>query len=583
MRDMSGLIEAVTEICNPPFSVIVEMMLNEETQWLDLKDWETNQQRWGKDDQDRMIGSKDFALPYEDIEKTVVPGASISKTKNIFLPLPFSIPKEEAVEIMRRILAFAKQNGSVTVSTWPAYGVEGTSAYPAQVVKKLPADDRSVAQQVGLGGAIYAIDGHPISRVMTMPMPIGTDDEKLSARSKIDIWANVTTDESGNIISAGGRGRGDEGPPPDWLIKLISAIDSVIRSGEVKVELSRMKGFQREIIFSTDHGDSVLVLSKERSKAAYLFRKKMDLNGTPTDYDVAVSQMMTEFQRSYKRRPRGVKRTGETDPVPQNPNEIIAAARRAQDQLRRAGEQQDAGPTRQPKLLLRDWLKKTNNGYALRRDFRAEDILKLLSGGINYEDGRRVADLLADLDDNIDVDDEYFGQMSAPEDDMPEVEMRARPDGRGIDAIPKTPDTKVPGVEAFEDKLEWAMAEPITEDVDSYMSIIERPWSVDDKGLFKFLESSDSSEVENWVNALDIAVNERNLGNRWVFALVEQTHEKLAHKMPVELRPIVIGMLEQIQAAPYPKEEDVPGPDLPPEPPKKSDWDDDYNPEAFQR
>lgn len=564
MRDLSGLIEAVTNICHPPFSVIVEMMLNEEAQWLNLKDWETNQQRWGKDDQNRVVGSRDITLVYDDIEKTVVPGASISKSKNIFLPLPFAIPKEEAAEVMRRVLAFAKKNGQVTVSTWPAYGIEGSSAYPAQVVKSLPADDRTIAMQTGIGGAIYAIDGQPISRVMTMPMPIGAEGEELTEFAKFAKWANITTDETGEIIGSGRPGgRGDDGPPPEWLVKLAAVIDNVIKAGEVKVELSRVKGFEGEIIFSTPHGDSVLLLSKARSKAAYIFRKKMNLDGSQVDYDVAASKKMQEFQSSYKRKPRGVKKTGESEPVPQSPEEIVAATRRAREQMKAARAQADEGDKRQPRLLLRDWLKKTENGYALRRDVRAEDILRLLNGGIMYTDGLRLADPNVDIPVEPDV---------APQE----------PEAQELE--PKAEEPGIPGVEAFEDRIDWALSEPIMEDVDSFMSIIEKSWSVDDKGLFKYLQTAAPEEIEDWVNALDLAVNTRGISNRWVFALVEQTQEKLGNKVPLPMRPILIGMLEQIQAAPYPTEQDVPGPDLPPEPPKgPEDFDDDYNPEAYLR
>lgn len=580
MRDMSGLIEAITELCNPPFSVIVEMMLNEETQWLNLKDWETNQQRWGKDDQDRFIGSKDVVLPYEDVEKTVVPGASISKSKNIFLPLHFAIPKEEATEIMRRILAFSKQKGSVTVSVWPAYGVEGMSAYPAQVVKALPADERTMAQQTGLGGAIWAIDGQPISRMMTMPMPIGAEGEKLTERDKFLTWAGISDPELGDVGGQGGQwGKDQGGPPPEWLMKLAKVIDEVIRSGEVKVESSRMKGFQGEIIFSTPHGDSVLLLSKERSRAGYVFKKKMDLDGVPADYDVTVSKKMQEFQTSYSRKPRGVKRTGETEPMPQDYASMKDAIKKAKDQMKKSGEQIEAGEKRQPRLMLRDWLKQTENGYSLRRDFRAEDILRLLRGGVNYVDGLR----LADPNVNIPVD-EPREKLSTPEPETletPEAE------------VPETP--TIPGAEAFEDKLDWAMTEPLMESLDSFLSIIEKPWSVDEHGLFKYLATSGPTDIEDWVNALDTAVNSHGLGNRWTYSLVERTHEKLGSKIPLELRPIVIGMLEQIKAAPWPTDPQMDRPDEPSpddgmglsdgdtDEPKKPDFDDDYNPEADLR
>lgn len=563
MRDLSNLIEAVSKLYDAPFSVIVEMMLNEAAQFVNLKDWETNQQRFGKNEKGEMVGSRDITLAYDDIEKTVVPGASISKTKNIFLPFPFAMPKEEAEAAMRRMLATAKQKGSVTVSTWPAYGVEAMGAFPAAVVKSLPAEEQNLAMQTGVGGAIFAIDGNPLSRVSVMSMPIGADDENLTEYAKWTKWAGITTDESGELMGGGRGGRGEEGPPPEWLVKLAAVIDDTIKSGTVNVETSRMKGFPGEIIFSTPHGDSVLVISRERSKAGYVFKKKINLDGAPTDYDVAISKKMSEFQTSYSRKPRGIKKTGETEPIPGSVADIRAAARKAKEQLRRAGEQQEAGEKRPPKLMLRDWLRQTENGYALRRDFRAEDIKRLLNGGINYEDGLR----LSEPGSEIPVNEPVAEPLSQPEPEATE---------------PATPE--IPGTEAFEDKIEWAMADPIMESIDSFMSIIEKPWSVDDKGLFKYLESSeDPVDIENWVDALDIAVNERGLGNRWVFALVEQTYEKLSNKMPIELRPIVMGMLEQIQAAPYPREQDVPGPDLPPEPPKRPDFDDDYNPEADQR
>lgn len=575
MRDMSGLIQYVTENFNPPFSLIMEMMLNEAAQWVNLKDWETNQQRWGKDDKNRMIGSKDFTLTYEDLEKTVVPGQSVSKTKNIFLPLPFAIPKEEAVEVMQRLLAYAKQNGSVTVSTWPAYGVEGTSTYPAQTINALPADERTVAQQVGIGGCIYAVDGNPLSRVMTMPLPIGSHEEKLTEIAKFHKWAGITTDETGDIT--GGDPRHDpNGPVPEWLLKLSKLIDDTIRAGEVKVELSRVTGFEGEIIFSTNHGDSVLLLSKERSKGGYVFRKKMVVNGTPADYDAAVSRMMKEFQASYKRRPRGVKNTGEGMPVRGDAEGIRAEIDKARRQLSAAGKQLETGDKRQPRLKLRDWLKQTENGYMLRRDFRAEDIARLLQGGINYIDGVRLSDPNTPIPtDEPQLQDVEEPQLQAPE--RPEPKVEKEPDV----------DSMLRDLENFDEKLDRAMDEPITEDVDGFLSIIEKPWSVDDRGLFKYLATSGPDDMEDWVNALDIAVNDRGLGNRWVFALVEQTHEKLGQKLPIQLRPIVLGMLEQIQAAPYPHEQDVPGPDLPPGPPKPpkgpEDFDDDYNPEADLR
>lgn len=302
----------------------------------------------------------------------------------------------------------------------------------------------------------------------------------------------------------------------------------------------------------------------------------MVVNGTPADYDAAVSRMMKEFQASYKRRPRGVKNTGEGMPVRGDAEGIRAEIDKARRQLSAAGKQLETGDKRQPRLKLRDWLKQTENGYMLRRDFRAEDIARLLQGGINYIDGVRLSDPNTPIPtDEPQLQDVEEPQLQAPE--RPEPKVEKEPDV----------DSMLRDLENFDEKLDRAMDEPITEDVDGFLSIIEKPWSVDDRGLFKYLATSGPDDMEDWVNALDIAVNDRGLGNRWVFALVEQTHEKLGQKLPIQLRPIVLGMLEQIQAAPYPHEQDVPGPDLPPGPPKPpkgpEDFDDDYNPEADLR
>lgn len=543
MKDLSRLIDFVVEHYDAPFSVVVEMMLNEDAQYIKLSDWETNQQKFNRDDQNKPTG-REIELPYTDIVKTIVPGQSISQTKNIFLPVPFALSKEQGEILLRQILSMAKKNGSVKLSLWPAYGIDSERAVPAAQLSVLTGDEKSMAMQTGIGGAIYAVDGAPISRILVAPMAIGADDENLTSYAKWTKWANINTDESGNVTF--GK---DEGPPPDWLLKLHRVIDSTIKDPNFQIESARMKGFEGDIIFSTPHGDSVLVLSKGRSRAGYLFKKKVNLDGTKTDYDVAVSKKMEEFQASFKRKPRGVRDTGEGNPTPGGDDlEAFKALRKkSKEELKRNRAQLDAGDKRQPKLLLRDWLKQTENGYALRRDFRAEDIKRLLSGGINYIDGLRLADPNVD----IPVDEPVEVPVDLQE---PAEEPATEPVGQ--DVAPVDYET-----EAFEDKLEAAMGEPLMEDINSFLSVIEKSWSVDERGLFKYLQSASPEEVENWVDALDMAVNERGLGNRWVHALVEQTFEKLAGKIPLKARPIIMGMLEQMQAAPYPTEPSQPEPE----------------------
>jgi hypothetical protein len=259
------------------------------------------------------------------------------------------------------------QQGPVTVTGYPGYGIDEDGAYTARMYPSFNAEMKQLTQeQVGKGMVIHSINGEPLSRWMVKPIPAG-----VGAPGK----------SFGEMI----RGTSNK-PLPEWLDALSRDIDAAVAAGKVKVDISRTRGFEHDLILS-GNGDAVLFFAKDTmARAAYVFKKKVDVDGHPTDFDVAVDQKMKELQSQHKRRPRGSKREAE-------PGADIgkAAERRAAGQLERAEATSAADSGRQPKLLLRDWLIETGNGYALRRDYRKEDIMALIERGVNFADAKRLA------------------------------------------------------------------------------------------------------------------------------------------------------------------------------------------------
>lgn len=524
------LVRIVSELYEAPFDMLIEAVIGEMRQWADIKDWQTNGAKWGVDENGQKVGSKDFTLSASDLAPTAVGGASISKAHYIFLPMTFALNPADGETAFKRIMNDVRANGSVRVSTWPGYGVEGEGAYPAMVISKLPAETRSMVEdQIGQGGIIYAVDGVPLSDylVKAIALPGGEGDDE-SQRFKA--WVNPGGD------SEGGRGsRSDYAPP--WLMKLSGEIEGAIKAGKVKAEISRIKGFEGELILSTPAGDAVLLISKQYAKAAYIFRKKVDIDGNPTDYDVAISAKMVEFMREFKRKPRGEKMR--TDLSLDDIEALRRQARGAQDRA----EAQPEGK-RPPRFKLRDWLTETDNGYVLRRDVRAEDLRRLINGGLNFEDGRIFA----------------------------ESPMEAE--------------------SSFEHNLNMVLSEEVVmeseQTIQSFLDVMYSPWSMDEKKLFGYLQTLSPAELDDWVSALEIVV-EHGEGDRWIHGLTERTLNELQLSQGGMAR--VQGILIDLQASPVddpmegPEEQGVEpeSPIEPQEPPKKPDVDDDYNPEGFYR
>lgn len=491
--DSELLIRIIAETYNTPFDLLMEAAVGEHRQWVTLSDWETNGTKWGVAEDGHPVGSRDFTIDAGDLERTAVGGSSISKSQYLFLPMTFAMTPHEGQEAFMRIMAAIKEKGSVTVSTWPGYGVDEDGAYPALVVGKLPAETRSMIEdQLGRGGVIYAVDGVPLSQFMVKGVAL-PGEEGSSESERFKRWM-------GGDETRGGNG----GPAPVWLTKLSGDIDAAIRNGTIKAEISRIKKFEGELILSTPQGDAVMLVSKQYAKAAYILRKKMDINGAPTDYDVAVSGKMNEFSASFKRKPRGQKLDLDVDL-----GDLDALKRKAKGALDREGDQ--PAHKRPPRLMLRDWLKETDNGYALRRDVRIEDIRALLASGLNFEDGR------------------VFAETS------PQAES------------------------TFSVELDRVLSEnTITESMDtvqSFLDVVQSPWSMDEHRLFEYLNTLAPEELDDWVSALEICV-ENGEGDRWVHSLLERSQRELRLTQSGKAR--VQGILIDLQAPPVETPHDTP-------------------------
>lgn len=519
MLDRSLLVELYQKTFGLSYETLVEMTLNE--QYISLPDWENpaNVNRFGIDDKKQPIGSREIELAYDDIVKTVAPGSSISKSKNIFLPRDFAIDKDGAKEVMWRLLAWARENGSVKVSVWPAYGIPGTATYPAYAINVLPADERSMAAQTGLGGAIYQINGQPLSRVLSQAIPLrgreGLTDQDILAK-----WAGGedTLDDFNDDGGEGGFRKNQPKEAPPWLLEILQAIGEATAGGKVKMDVARMTGFRGNLLLYTAGGDAVLVISRNYAEAGFVFRKKMNVNG-PVDFDVAVDQKMKELQAGFKRKPRRSKARPEESPLPQTPGEMNKEAQKAAGQLERAGA--DLPAARQPKLALRDWLRDTDNGIMLRRDYRKEDIKRLLVQGVNYESAKSLAD------------HDRAGTF-APE--------------PAVDA------TAMAAAESFERKLSAALRPTILEGMDGFINLLENPWAADKSQVFEYLKNSPPEDLIDWVGALEIVAG-RAEDSRWLEDLIRRTYEELPLNGNAKAR---LGqLLDQMNAADWQIESQV--------------------------
>ena len=88
----------------------------------------------------------------------------------------------------------------------------------------------------------------------------------------------------------------------------------------------------------------------------------------------------------------------------------------------------------------------------------------------------------------------------------------------------------------------------IKESLDSFLKIIDTPSYNSIHKIKAYLNSGTEAELEDWVNALEIAVVDREQINRWTLALANITKE-----MPISSRSksVLAGVLEALNATDY--------------------------------
>ena len=292
--------------------------------------------------------------PPQDVQitdfKLARPGESISASKDIYLP-DFAFKDEDEYKAVLAHIKYAiDEKGSVSLTTLPGFSVgDGTLPSAAAVVQHLSAEQRTFASQQEGGGIVIALDGVPLSKLLEKPVPVTLADV---------------------LGTMGKGGKKDDGSGPAWLTTLSAAIDERLKGKKVDFNtLSRTPGFIGDLVISTREGDSVLIVSKGAARAAYVMKKKYTYpDGSTTDWDVALNTLMSEFATKFRRESRPRRTSKENIPAP------------------------NLETVRYPKLRLRDNLKETGNGYALRRDYHVDDIVDIVDDGVNYASARKHAE-----------------------------------------------------------------------------------------------------------------------------------------------------------------------------------------------
>lgn len=325
------------------FNVLLEAVLTES--YIKLNDFENNP-NFKVDHTGALTEPKQVQLTPTDFVNLANPGSSISRSGYYFLPMKFAMSTIDGAAIIAHINALLQQGQAVTLTGTPGFGIdegEWQGAYPARFYKTFGFEAKQMVEdQLGRGLVITAINGEPLSRWLARPAPI-------APTSGGSIWG--------------------KGEIPEWLEDVAVIVDDAVRNGKVNAERSRIEGFEGDLVLSTPQGDSVLVISKDPAKAAYVLRKKID----GTDWDVWITAKMKELYAKYRRKPAGTKK--ENIPAP------------------------NLNDKRRPKLSLRDLLTGVDGGYALRRaigfkqdQHMRDELKKLIGSGINYADGRALAD-----------------------------------------------------------------------------------------------------------------------------------------------------------------------------------------------
>ena len=98
----------------------------------------------------------------------------------------------------------------------------------------------------------------------------------------------------------------------------------------------------------------------------------------------------------------------------------------------------------------------------------------------------------------------------------------------------------------FENKMAKSFG-MVTESLDSFLNIIEHPTNKDHGPIIDYLKTASPAEIEDWINALDIAVVDREVLNRWTLSLAQKTQQEL--NIPPNMKPILMGVLEALGAS----------------------------------
>lgn len=87
----------------------------------------------------------------------------------------------------------------------------------------------------------------------------------------------------------------------------------------------------------------------------------------------------------------------------------------------------------------------------------------------------------------------------------------------------------------------------VTESLDSFINIIEHPVNKDHGPIIDYLKSATPAEIEDWINALEITVVEREVLNRWTLGLAQKTQQEI--NVPPNMKPVLAGVLEALGAS----------------------------------
>ena len=297
---------------------------------ISLTDWESDKNKYGVNITGRPDEGADVIINKGNFDPTAAIDKSVIKGDHVFMPGPMIIDKKKD---RLKLLEYVKQQvekGDVKASCWPGFAFYGNT-FPANMWNMFSREEQQAATKFsGFDGKIiYALDGQPLSRILTSGITV--------------------TDTGGEEL-------------PDWLSAIHGYVWEKIKAGEVEMRRIAsgaehvVAGFPGFLALLTPVGDSVLLLSYEHAKAAYVVKKGVKMeDGSETDWDTAIDHIMRTLRAEYQMARKEDPGIGQTAP-------------------------------RQPKLQLSDWLYSTGNGYRMRRDFNVERIKTIIDQGINYAD-----------------------------------------------------------------------------------------------------------------------------------------------------------------------------------------------------